>query len=254
MSPALSPSLRNNLRRVSVIVPTKNEAGNILHLLVSLPPQVELVVCDASTDRTTAIVRRRRPRRTRILHAPGTIAEARQTGARASSGDILVFTDADVVFDPGYFQRLLSRPDWDALCGAKLSRSQYARYYRLVARAQSVAYRWFGVAGASGSNMAVTRAAFESLGGFRVALRCNEDTELFLRAGRRGFRAVFDPRLVVWARDHRRLQGGCAWKSAHSLVRNMLLYVTCCRPGLPRLLEGDWGYWTRPASVRQEVE
>jgi len=36
--------------------------------------------------------------------------------------------------------------------------------------------------------MALTRAAFETPGGFRLDLRCNEDTELFLRAGRQSCR------------------------------------------------------------------
>jgi GT2 family glycosyltransferase len=109
--------------------------------------------------------------------------------------------------------------------------------------------------------MALTRAAFEALGGFRLDLRCNEDTELFLRAGRRGLRVRYDPALVVWATDHRRLRRGLVRKSAHSLVRNALLYWVCKRPALPRLLEHDWGYWsesqlsvtTHPAATRPEV-
>jgi len=92
--------------------------------------------------------------------------------------------------------------------------------------------------------MVVTRSAFRDLGGFRAELRCNEDTELFLRAGRRGHRVRFDPELVVWAHDHRRLQRGVGRKSAHSIVRNALLYALCCRPALPRLLCSDWAYWS----------
>jgi hypothetical protein len=83
------------------------------------------------------------------------------------------------------------------------------------------------------------------MGGFRTQLRCNEDTELFLRAGRRGFRTVFDAHLVVWARDHRRLERGRIAKALHSLVRNLLLHAVCGQPNLPRLLERAWGYWAR---------
>jgi glycosyltransferase involved in cell wall biosynthesis len=238
---------------ISVIVPTRNEMGNVPHLLASLPAGLELVVCDASTDETPSLVADLRPENTVILASPGTIAQARQQGARASSGQILVFSDADVEFDSGYFDRLLTRTDWDGICGAKLSRGAFARDYQLMLRAQRFTYHQFGIAAASGSNMAVTRDALERLGGFRCELSCNEDTELFLRASRRGLRVRFDAGLVVWARDHRRLRKGRTTKVVHSLVRNILLYVTCCRPRLPHWLEGDWGYWAAPGEQERRA-
>ncbi len=92
----------------------------------------------------------------------------------------------------------------------------------------------------------MTRRAFFEIGGFRPDLRCNEDTELFLRAHRLGLRTRYDDGLVAWASDHRRLRRGLVRKSAHSLARNVLLYALCRRPTLPRLLEDDWAYWSRP--------
>lgn len=229
---------------ISVIVPTRNEARNISHLLESLPPELELIVCDASTDATPEIVSRLRARNTHILRMPaGSVAQARQVGALASTGDVLVFTDADVEFDAHYFDRLRANAVWDGLCGAKLSPDLFRRDYALMLAAQRIAYQRLGIAGASGSNMAVTRRAFMAMGGFREQLRCNEDTELFMRGGRLGFRMRFDEELIVWARDHRRLRSGRMAKIVHSLVRNCLLYLTCPRRDLPRLLEDDWGYW-----------
>lgn len=258
---------------ISVVVPTKNERENLPRFLASLPPEVELILCDASDDGTPDLARSLRPDGTIVLAAPGSIAAARQAGAEVSSGDLLVFADADVELDAGYFARLraLMDPDckrsslsqdgvrgtgnegllWEAVCGPKLSRDSYTRYYQLVAEAQRATYATLRIAGASGSNMALTRAAFQSLGGFRLDLRCNEDTELFLRAGRQGCRVLYDSYLVVWATDHRRLRRGLVRKSVHSLVRNSLLYLVCKRAALPRLLEHDWGYWaSAPASAR----
>lgn len=229
---------------LSVIVPTRNEAANIPHLLASIPRGVQLVVCDDSSDATPALVQQLRPDDTLVLRCgPTTIAEARQRGALASAGDILVFTDADVQFDSAYFDRLLARRDWDGICGAKLSPDTYVRDYQVMCSAQGLMYGWFGIAAASGSNMAVTRQAFAALGGFRLQLRCNEDTEFFLRGGRSGLRMRFDRRLIVWARDHRRLERGRLRKVMHSLVRNCLLYATCRQPRLPAFLEDDWGYF-----------
>jgi len=231
---------------ISVIVPTKNETRNIPFLLASLPREVQLVVCDASTDGTAALVEGLRPANTLILDTRGTIAEARQQGASASTGDLLVFSDADVEFDASYFDRLADSAGWDGVCGAKLSRELFLRDYTTMLRAQQIVYRRFGIVAASGSNMAITREAFMTIGGFRPNLRCNEDTELFLRGGRRGLRLRFDGGLIVWARDHRRLYRGRIRKIAHSLVRNCLLYFMCCRRTLPHLLEDDWGYWRHP--------
>jgi glycosyltransferase involved in cell wall biosynthesis len=248
---------------ISVVVPTKNERENLPRFLASLPDDVELVLCDASDDGTPDLALALRSKNTVVLATPGSIAAARQAGAETSTGDVLVFADADVEFETGYFERLRAvmspspQPSlkdrerdypWDAMCGPKLSRDTYARYYQLVSRAQQITYSTLGIVGASGSNMVVTRAAFQELGGFRLDLRCNEDTELFLRAGRRRFRVHFDPDLVVWATDHRRLRRGLVRKSAHSLIRNALLFLVCKRPGLPRLLAHDWGYWSTSRS------
>ena len=259
---------------ISVIVPTKNERQNLPRFLATIPPDVELVLCDASNDGTPELALTLRPAGTIVVPAPGSIAAARQAGAEVSSGDLLVFADADVELDPGYVARLRTLMDprykhpspshegylstgregllWEAVCGPKLSRDTYARYYQLVAQSQHFTYAGLGIAGASGSNMALTRAAFQALGGFRLDLRCNEDTELFLRAGRHGLRVLYDPALVVWASDHRRLRRGLVRKSVHSLIRNTLLYLVCTRSALPRLLEHDWGYWaeSRPAARR----
>lgn len=242
------------LGKLSVIVPTRNERLNLPKLLATLPPAVELLVCDASDDGTSDLALELRPDNTRVLRTTGSIAAARQHGAEQSRGDVLVFTDADVCFDDGYFERLID--GWgekDGVCGPKLSRDEYADYYRSVAASQRLTYALFGVAGASGSNMALTRAAFDRVGGFRIDLRCNEDTELFLRAGRRGLQVAYDDALVVWAGDHRRLHRGSTRKSAHSLLRNMLLYLYCCRPTLPRLLYHDWGYWRPAPAARQAL-
>ncbi len=193
-----------------------------------------------------------RPRNTRVVPAPGTIAAARQLGAERTDRRLLVFSDADVTFAADYFARLVVPGPWYALCGAKLSRGDFQRYSRLVCAAQQATFRLTGVATASGSNMAITRAAFSHLGGFRPELPCNEDTELFLRAQRLGLRVRFDPKLIVWAHDHRRLRRGLLVKSLHSLSRNLILYATCRQRRLPGLLEHDWAYRRRPNPRKEQ--
>ena len=63
---------------ISVVVPSKNERHNLPKMLASLPPDVELLLCDASDDGTPDLALALRPAHTRVISAPGTIAAARQ--------------------------------------------------------------------------------------------------------------------------------------------------------------------------------
>ena len=165
-----------DLADVTVIVPTKNEAHNIPVLLRSLPPEIALIVVDASADGTPDVVTALRPCRTTVIRCPGNIAEARQLGAEAARTHWLVYTDADIVFAADYFARLSTYYGYDALYGPKLATDAYVRYYRWMARAQRMVDT-LGIPAASGSNLVVSRLALLRVGGFDFRLSCNEDTE-----------------------------------------------------------------------------
>jgi glycosyltransferase involved in cell wall biosynthesis len=229
-----------SLADVTVIVPTRNEARNISRFLDSLPDDLALVVVDDSTDATPAIVRRDRPRRTRLIRRSGGLTEARQLGARHARTPWLLFTDADIAFDAGYFARLAELPACDVAYGPKLSRDEYCRYYRWFARGQGLLHA-LGLPAASGSNLLVSTRAFVAVDGFDLALSCNEDSELVWRVHGNGGRCLYDSDLVVWATDHRRLRRGVIAKTAHTIARCALL-----RTGLmPRRWRSHaWGYWS----------
>jgi cellulose synthase/poly-beta-1,6-N-acetylglucosamine synthase-like glycosyltransferase len=98
---------------------------------------------------------------------------------------------------------------------------------------------------ASGSNLLVLAQAFAAIGGFDTELPCNEDSELVWRLARRGYSFKFEPELVVWATDHRRLRRGRALKAMHTLARCGLLYFDL----LPKAWRShDWGYWSETRS------
>lgn len=223
---------------ITVVVPTRNEARNIPTFLASLPAQARLLVVDHSDDDTAAIVERLRPRNTRILSCASTVTEARQAGAEAADTRYVMFSDADVAFDEGYFRRLTSL-EYPVVWGPKLSRDRFRGYYRGIAAAQRISDR-LGIPAATGSNLLVERRALLHAGGFDTRLTCNEDSELVWRLKRNGNRCHFDPGLVVWATDHRRLERGRLRKTAHSLLRCTLLY-TGLMPN--RWRKRDWGYW-----------
>jgi glycosyltransferase involved in cell wall biosynthesis len=235
---------RASLKDVTVVVPTRNERANVPSFLASLPDEVELVVVDASADGTDEMVRRQRPRRTLVLRSPVGIPAARQLGAAAASGTWLLFTDADVRFEPGYFDRLVAHLEEDAVYGPKHATGAYPRYGRLFTAAQALLHR-AGIPAASGSNMAVRSDVLARVGGFRLDLPVNEDTELMMRIRYRGFDVRWAPELGVVSLDDRRLRGGLAYKSAHNLARGLLLWLGL-RLRLPAAwLASDWGYWSR---------
>jgi glycosyltransferase involved in cell wall biosynthesis len=236
--------------QLSVVIPTRNEAPRIGRFLTSLPEAVELVVVDASDDTTVEVIQALRPRNTRLIRCGAGIAEARQLGARAARGEWLIFSDADVRFDPAYFGRLRAYLRADGVYGPKYSTGAHPVYDFCFNGGQRVCHA-AGVPAASGSNMAVRRGAFEALGGFRLDLPVNEDTDLFLRLARRGFRVAYAPDLAVRSLDDRRLDRGATRKLLHSVSRSALLLLGLYLPLPQRLLRHDWGYWRqrRPPEV-----
>ncbi len=107
--------------KLSVIIPARNEAGNIATVLEAVTaseyPELEIVVVDdRSTDATGEIVRRCTAKDSRIRLVPGADLPAGWygkpwaclQGARASTGKYLLFTDADTRHHPTLIGRALS--------------------------------------------------------------------------------------------------------------------------------------------------
>ncbi len=231
------------LDTLSVVIPTRNEAALIGRFLAALPEWVELVVVDASDDETPAIIERTRPYNTRLIRSPASIAEAREIGAAVARGEWLIFSDADVRFAPGYFERFARYAGADAVYGPKYATSAYRWYSTIFTGGQRMAHA-LGFPAASGSNMAVRREVLAAIGGFRRDLPVNEDSELFLRLAHRGYRIRFAADLAVYSLDDRRLRRGAVRKLAHSTARCALIALGMRIPLPQRLLRHDWGYWS----------
>jgi len=114
--PRLRPRPPVARRRVSVVIPARDEAGQLPGLLASLPDGVEVVVVDdASTDGTE-----------RVAHLAGARvvpagplpdgwtsgkANACRVGASETTGEVLVFVDADVRLGPDALDRVVGLLD-----------------------------------------------------------------------------------------------------------------------------------------------
>lgn len=112
------------MNSLSIILPAKNEAEGLRRTLPAIRelfPQAELIVVDdGSTDDTAAIAA---SHGARVLGAPYSMGNgaAVKRGARAASGEILVFMDADGQHDPACIPRLLDKlaEGYDMVVGAR---------------------------------------------------------------------------------------------------------------------------------------
>ena len=110
--------------RISIILPAKNEAEGLRQTLPGLRalfPEAEVIVVDdGSTDGTAAVAAESGAR---VLSSPYPMGNgaAIKRGARAASGDILVFMDADGQHNPADIPKLLERLEagYDMAVGAR---------------------------------------------------------------------------------------------------------------------------------------
>jgi glycosyltransferase involved in cell wall biosynthesis len=114
---------------ISVVIPAKNEIEGIRHILPSirelLPDAEIIVVDDGSADGTADVCQKYGARVVRHPYGMGNGA-AVKSGARAATGDVLVFLDADGQHDPQDIPRLLSKltEGFDMVVGARSNSSQ----------------------------------------------------------------------------------------------------------------------------------
>ena len=215
--------------RISVIVPTRNRAVRLLGLLESLavqttPPLEVIVVDNASDDETRAVVEAARVRGIRLPEPLGP-AIARNVGWQAARGDLIVFTDDDVVAPPEWLEAIASahaREPEAVIQGRTAPDPREAERLSAFGRSQSASGPgpWFQTC-----NIAYPRELLERLGGFDESFwdAAGEDTDLGWRAIEAGARVVYEPSALNWHAVHdggplALIRGSQKWRMA---VRNV---------------------------------
>ena len=89
--------------RVSVVIPTLNEARNLPHVFARMPPNLhEVIIVDGfSSDDTVTVARQLMPKIRVVMQTRTGKGNALACGFAAASGDIIAMVDADGSADPG---------------------------------------------------------------------------------------------------------------------------------------------------------
>ena len=210
----LSPSL-------SVLIVTYDSAGAVAAgvpaIVAELRDDDELIVCDnGSSDGTADAIRELAPRAT-VIEAGANIGFAAgcNRAAAEASGDLLLLLNPDNVVSPGFRDAielpLLEGRGWSAWQGL-VTDSGDASINTLGNEIHFTGIAWAGGAGEpraaapdsprevtfpSGAALAITRSAWEALGGFSEPyFLYHEDTDLGLRLWLAGHRVGIEPRAV----------------------------------------------------------
>src|SRR5439155_1081760 len=95
--------------RISVVIPARNEAQNLYHVLPGIPPIVsEVILVDGfSTDDTIAIAQQLLPTIQIVKQVGRGKGDALRAGFAACTGDIIVMLDADGSTNPHEIPRFV---------------------------------------------------------------------------------------------------------------------------------------------------
>ncbi len=246
--PSPPPALPTPAPAITVVICTRDRVSMLQAALDSVRavdyPDLEIIVVDnaAATDATHRYVAGLGDSRVRVIDEPRPgLSRARNTGLLAAAGDIVAFTDDDVVVDrhwltaiargftrgdsvscvsglvPAAELRTPAQAYFDARVG--WSACLHARVFDWATPPLDIPLFPFAVGHyGTGANFAVARSEVVRVGGFDEALGAGsptgggEDLDMFFRLLRAGGQLVYDPASIVWHR-HRASSEGLAAQS-----------------------------------------
>ena len=169
---------------VSFVVPAHNEEPLLAATLLAIHRSAQacgieyeiIVADDASTDRTAQVAANAGAHVVSVQHRQ--IGATRNSGARASIGEVLVFVDADTLTNEDVLRAALDTVASGAVGGGAAVRfdGRVPFYARALLPAMTALMRWMLLA--AGCFVFCTRSAFEAAGGFDERLFGAEEIAL----------------------------------------------------------------------------
>lgn len=202
---------------ISIIFPAKNEGENVRFTLDSLYsaktnfPFEVIVVNDASADGCCDFLSSYDKKdNVKLIHTDGLgAANARNLGAKNASGDYFIFCDAHLEFEDWWIDHLvepLISKKTDAVCAAIASKENSAFIGYGQTLKANLGTKWnskrtslFETAVLPGGCFAITKTAFEDVGGFETGFKTwgHEDVELSIKLWLFGYRCHVQPKVKV---------------------------------------------------------
>jgi glycosyltransferase involved in cell wall biosynthesis len=226
---------------LSIIIPAHNEEVLLAATLDALAIAVRdagidveiVVVDDGSTDRTAEIAQSRGARVVAVDVRQ--IAAARNAGARAARGDLLLFVDADTIVPAPLLRDAVAALGGGAVgggAGVAFDAAAPRWAHRAVASVSWVlrTARW-----AAGCFVFARRDAFERVGGFDERYFASEEIHLSRALKRHGRFVILPGRVITSARK----------AEQYSLWRSLWLTLRMARPGSLKRREGLEFWYTR---------
>jgi glycosyltransferase involved in cell wall biosynthesis len=190
---------------ISFVVPAYNEEKYLAPTLASIhaaakavgEPYEIVVADDASTDATAAIAEGAGARVVTVEHRQ--ISKTRNSGARASTGERLIFVDADTTVDEEVVRAALEAMDAGAIGGGAAVRFASApRWAHVLITLFVPMFRLLKLA--AGCFVFCTREGFEKVGGFGEAYFAGEEIFFSMALKRHGRFVVVRPMVTTSAR------------------------------------------------------
>ena len=173
---------------ISVVIPTLNEAKNILQTIESVRQQdrkAEIIVADGgSVDGTPETARPH----AQVIHSPRGRAVQMNTGARRAAGDVLLFLHGDSRVAPGALAKMRQTLDNPCIVGGSFTLvfdvdNFWLRFYAFCSTIDCLCFRY------GDQGIFVRRAIFEQMQGY-AEIPLMEDIDLMRRLPRYGRRVL----------------------------------------------------------------
>ena len=206
---------------VSLVCSTIGRPTDLERLLDTLettpdPSVMEFVLVDQSDDKVSTEMVQSRKLRFRAVTTTSArgLSRGRNAGIAIATGDILTFPDDNCWYDPDTVPRVVERfarePSLDILAGIQLTDDGRPSMLRWSSEATPITRRNF-VTTFIESSLFVHRRVIEECGGFDDDLGAGSDkgfmagegADLLLRALSHGYRAAYDPAIVIRQDDPR---------------------------------------------------
>jgi glycosyltransferase involved in cell wall biosynthesis len=267
----------DDLPFITVIIGTRNRRASLEEALASVLacdyPRFEVIVVDnaSNDDATVQYVTHLGDPRVRALREPVPgVSMARNAGIRAARGDVVAFTDDDVVVDPMWLRWLghaiQAAPTVGCVTGlvpgGELRTPEQCWFENQMNWSKNLTGEEFDITHppvgdklfpfhvalyGAGANFAMPRSVIGELGGFDEALGAGsptgggDDIDMFVRVLVAGYVLLYEPAAIVWHRHRADMAGLVTQVRGYGLgLGAWLTKVACDRSLSPMALPKLW--------------